>query len=58
MMPQTVKNGKKIAEQIAKESDSEKLVLLVKELCDALTSNVNRRGTEGLNKARGRRFPL
>jgi len=26
---------KKIAEQIAKESDSEKLALLVKELCDA-----------------------
>jgi hypothetical protein len=26
---------KRIAEQIAKESDSEKLVLLVKELCDA-----------------------
>jgi len=26
---------KKIAEQIAKESDSEKLELLVKELCDA-----------------------
>jgi hypothetical protein len=25
----------KIAEQIAKESDSEKLALLVKELCDA-----------------------